>query len=110
MTNGQTIKRNARRSSAEREQARSDASEEAALAGVVAMPPRSPAHEVCTPCDCGHIERCTMERYIADVRVAYAQIVSLQAGLEYIGRRLTEQAAFLRRLAEEGPHAVHVGD
>jgi hypothetical protein len=38
----------------------------------------SEAHEVCVMCRCDDIEHCHTERYIADVRSAYAEIVVLE--------------------------------
>jgi hypothetical protein len=34
-------------------------------------------HEVTVPCDCEDIEHCDMERYIADIRIAFAEIERL---------------------------------
>jgi hypothetical protein len=36
------------------------------------------SHEVSIMCLCGDIENCRMERYIADVRIAYAEIEQLK--------------------------------
>lgn len=41
------------------------------------------AHEVYVPCNCGEeAEHCTMERYISDVRIAWAEIQQLRRRLE----------------------------
>lgn len=33
-----------------------------------------PPHEVYVLCDCGDVEHCAMERYVADIRIAFAEI------------------------------------
>ena len=38
----------------------------------------SPAHEVAVLCNCGDATDCVMERYVADVRIAEAEIERLR--------------------------------
>lgn len=43
-------------------------------------------HEVHVLCACEDIERCSFERYIADVRIAYSELAHLRTELEAIKR------------------------
>lgn len=46
-------------------------------------------HEVMVFCDCDDIERCVLELYISDVRIAFDEIVRLSDLLELV----TDEAA-----------------